>query len=268
MGSELWASGGGPKYGGADARACLNAGHQTGDSLCSRARAPVQRQRPACGAGRVGAPGLSALGLSCHEGHRSAGWCLGGPSAHCWWPRGLFPVCDLVGRFLCRSALSLWGPKMLGRLLPGWAHLPSLSSRQPLSVGATCVSSLVAAWPLVLTPLLCLEGPRFLCGLAVEMQELDLPGGGGPAAALRRPCCERGPSSRAWSRQLPLQRLPSSARVCSVRPALTAIQGTFCLRSFSFYVYKFNWDLQNTCLLNVLVRYPLFLLSLEQVGQS
>lgn len=150
--------------------------------MCSRARAPVQRQRPACGAGRVGAPGLSALGLSCHEGHRSAGWCLGGPSAHCWWPRGLFPVCDLVGRFLCRSALSLWGPKMLGRLLPGWAHLPSLSSRQPLSVGATCVSSLVAAWPLVLTPLLCLEGPRFLCGLAVEMQELDLPGGGGPAA--------------------------------------------------------------------------------------
>lgn len=73
------------------------------------------------------------------------GWCLGGLFARCQQLHGLFPVCDLAGRFLCRPELALAGANCLvgsenaGPPSPGPGP-PALSrSLQPLSVGATCV---------------------------------------------------------------------------------------------------------------------------------
>ena len=98
------------------------------------------------------------------------------------------PVCDLVGRFLCRPARSLFradcllGSENAGPPSPGGESAALSELAAASECGRHCVSSLVAAWPLVLTPLLYPEGPCFLCGLAVEMQELDLLGGGGLVA--------------------------------------------------------------------------------------
>lgn len=101
--------------------------------------------RAACAPGHEVHPQRRLGDVPGRSGHHSAGWCLGGLFARCRQPRGLFPVCDLAGRFLCSPELALAGANCLvgsenaGPPSPGPGP-PALScSLQPLSVGASCV---------------------------------------------------------------------------------------------------------------------------------
>lgn len=187
----------------------------------------------------------------------------------------MFPVCDLVGRFLCSPALSLFradcllGSENAGPPSPGGGgQLPSLSSRQPLSVGATCVSSLVAAWPLVLTPLLCLEVPVPCAVLLLRCRSWIFRVGAGWRLALRWPCRERSPSSHSRSLELLLRHVQSSP-LCLQRSACPHLHPGYLLSQiFQFLCLQVQLGSSKPMVLNVLVRCPLFLLSLEQVGQS
>ena len=115
-----------------------------GTSACAEAEARLQCWPGGCpqAVGTGACPvmrGIALLASALEARPPIAGGHVGCVQSVTWWAG--FCV-DL--RALTLVQIACWGPKMLGRLLPGGSQLPSLSSRQPLSVGATVCP---AWWP-------------------------------------------------------------------------------------------------------------------------